>query len=129
MGVRPTPSVVRKVVPEMSTHEAVFRRTAATLGAVAAIAAAALAAAAEAAAGPDRMPTAPCYNGIAPFNPYVDNCALPTRPPHALGAAPDQTAILNCSVGSKILRAMCLSQYVNGGMNGLYPGIGVGFGP
>ena len=70
-------------------------------------------------------PAAPCYNGIAPFNPYVDNCALPQRPPHILGAAPDQTAILNCSVGSELLRAVCLSQYVNGGT---YPGFGVGFG-
>lgn len=74
---------------------------------------------------PDPIPVAPCYNGIAPFNPYVDNCALPQRPPHILGAAPDQTAILNCSVGSKIMRAVCLSQYVNGGT---YPGFAVGFG-
>jgi hypothetical protein len=74
---------------------------------------------------PDPMPVAPCYNGIAPFNPYVDNCALPQRPPRIIGAAPDQTAILNCSVGSELLRAVCLSQYVNGGT---YPGFGVGFG-
>ena len=40
---------------------------------------------------------------------------IPYRPPHILGAAPDQTAILNCSVGGQLLRALCLSQYVNGG--------------
>ena len=84
-----------------------------------------LLAAAPASAAPDQAPTAPCYNGIAPFNPYIDNCAIPNRPPHILGAAPDQTAILNCSVGGATWRAVCLSQYVNGGP---YPGIAVGFG-
>jgi hypothetical protein len=78
-----------------------------------------------ASAAPDPTPAAPCYNGIAPFNPYVDNCAIPQRPPRILGSAPDQTALLNCSVGSKVLRAVCLSQYVNGGT---YPGFVVGFG-
>ena len=67
----------------------------------------------------------PCYNGIVPFNPYVDNCALPNRPPRVLGSAPDQTAILNCSVGSDALRKVCLSQYVNGGP---FAGIVVGVG-
>lgn len=76
-------------------------------------------------AAPDQAPAAPCYNGIAPFNPYIDNCAIPQRPPHILGAAPDQTAILNCSIGSRVWRAVCLSQFVNGGP---YPGIAVGFG-
>jgi len=71
------------------------------------------------------VPSAPCYNGIAPWNPYVNNCAIPSRPPHILGAAPDQTAILNCSVGSRILRGICLSQYVNGGP---YAGIAIGGG-
>ncbi|HTY28736.1 MAG TPA: hypothetical protein VMD51_11430 [Mycobacterium sp.] len=70
-------------------------------------------------------PSAPCYNGIVPFNPYANNCAIPSRPPHILGAAPDQTAILNCSVGSQVLRAICLSQYVNGGP---YAGIAIGGG-
>lgn len=78
-----------------------------------------------ASAAPDPRPTAPCYNGIAPFNPYIDNCAIPQRPSRVLGSAPDQTALLNCSVGSKVLRAVCLSQYVNGGT---YPGFVVGFG-
>lgn len=81
--------------------------------------------AAPVSAAPDQAPTAPCYNGIAPLNPYINNCAIPQRPPHILGAAPDQTAILNCSVGGATWRAVCLSQYVNGGP---YPGIAVGFG-
>ena len=81
--------------------------------------------AAPASASPDQTPTAPCYNGITPFNPYVDNCAIPQRPPHILGSAPDQTAILNCGVGGATWRAVCLSQYINGGP---YPGIAVGFG-
>ena len=91
----------------------------------AALAAAVLAVAPVASADSAPMPSAPCYNGIAPFNPYVNNCAIPSRPPHILGAAPDQTAILNCSVGSRMLRAICLSQYVNGGP---YPGFAIGIG-
>jgi hypothetical protein len=38
-----------------------------------------------------------------------------------LGSAPDQTALLNCGIGSEALRAQCLSLYVNGGY-GWYPG-------
>lgn len=84
-----------------------------------------LAAAPLASASPDPLPSAPCYNGVYPMNPYVDNCAIPSRPPRVLGSAPDQTAILNCSVGSSGWRAVCLSQFVNGGP---YPGIAVGIG-
>ncbi|MCW1960160.1 MAG: hypothetical protein KIH64_016775 [Mycobacterium sp.] len=73
-----------------------------------------------------QAPAAPCYNGITPFNPYVDNCAIPNRPPHILGAAPDQTAILNCNFGSGAWRAVCLSQYVNGGNYGGFPGVVIG---
>lgn len=58
---------------------------------------------------------APCYNGVFPLNPYVDNCAIPSRPPRVLGSAPDQTALLSCNIGSEALRKMCLSLYVNGG--------------
>ena len=58
---------------------------------------------------------APCYNGVFPLNPYVDNCAIPSRPPRVLGSAPDQTALLNCRFGSEALQRMCLSLYVNGG--------------
>jgi len=94
------------------------------VGATAAVVAGLLSVAPAASAVP--VPSAPCYNGITPFNPYVDNCAIPNRPPHILGAAPDQTAILNCSVGGGATwRALCLSQYVNGGP---YPGIAIGFG-
>ena len=95
----------------------------ATLGAVAV--GMALTAAPVAAADTAAVPMAPCYNGIAPFNPYVDNCALPQRPPRILGSAPDQTALLNCSVGGAAWRAVCLSQFVNGGP---LPGIGIGIG-
>ena len=71
-------------------------------------------------------PSPPRYNGLTPFNPYANNCAIPSRPPHILGAAPDQTALLNCSVGgNQALRALCVSQYVNGGPN---PGIAQGTG-
>lgn len=69
----------------------------------------------------DQVPLAPCYNGVFPLNPYVDNCAVQPRPPRVLGSAPDQTALLNCSIGSEVFRAQCLSLYVNGGY-GLYPG-------
>lgn len=84
-----------------------------------------LAAAPVVSADTGAAPAAPCYNGIAPFNPYIDNCAIPNRPPRVLGSAPDQTAILNCSVGGAAWRAVCLSQFVNGGP---YPGIGIGIG-
>jgi hypothetical protein len=91
----------------------------------AALVAAVLAVAPMAAAAPDQVPSAPCYNGIAPFNPYIDNCAIPNRPPRVLGSAPDQTAILNCNVGGRAWRAVCLSQFVNGGP---FPGISIGIG-
>jgi len=103
-------------------RQAGLQGSALVLAAAGPIVAVALLVAPVVSAHPDQMPTAPCYNGITPFNPYADNCGLPGRPPHVVGAAPDQTAILNCSVGSGILRAMCLSQYVNGGNNGLFPG-------
>lgn len=102
-----------------------LRETTLAVLASAAVASAVLAAAPVASAGPDQAPLAPCYNGITPFNPYVDNCAIPNRPPRVLGSAPDQTAILNCNFGSGAWRAVCLSQYVNGGP---YAGIAVGFG-
>jgi len=101
-----------------------LRKVGPVIGATA-LAAAVLSAAPVASPDPGPMPSAPCYNGITPFNPYVDNCAIPSRPSRVLGSAPDQTAILNCSVGSRTLRAICLSQFVNGGP---YPGIAVGIG-
>jgi len=102
-----------------------LRKAAPVILAAAALAASALSVAPFASADPGPVPSAPCYNGITPFNPYANNCAIPSRPAHVLGAAPDQTAILNCSVGSQILRALCLSQYVNGGPS---PGIALGIG-
>ena len=93
-----------------------------TLGAIAAGLALATGAPA-ASADIDGAPLAPCYNGIAPFNPYIDNCSIPNRPPRVMGSAPDQTAILNCSVGGSAWRAVCLSQFVNGGP---YAGIAIG---
>ncbi len=96
--------------------------TLATVG-IASLATLLLSAPQLASAAPSPSPNAPCYNGIAPINPYINNCAIPHRPPHILGAAPDQTAIINCSVGSRLLRAVCLSQYVNGGP---YASIGIG---
>jgi hypothetical protein len=104
---------------------ATLRKAAQVILGATALAVAVLSAAPVASADIGPVPSAPCYNGIAPFNPYVNNCAIPSRPPHILGAAPDQTAILNCSVGSQVLRALCLSQFVNGGQ---YPGIALGIG-
>jgi hypothetical protein len=102
---------------------ATFRGAASAILGAAALATAVLAFAPAASAGP--VPSAPCYNGIAPMNPYIDNCGIPNRPSRVLGSAPDQTALLNCSVGGAVWRAVCLSQFVNGGP---YPGIAVGFG-
>jgi hypothetical protein len=65
-------------------------------------------------ADPGVVPSAPCYDGVTPWNPYANNCGIPYRPPHVRGGAPDQTALINCSVGSRAARALCLSQYVNG---------------
>jgi hypothetical protein len=102
-----------------------LREAAAVILGAAALAVPVLAAAPVASADLGPLPSAPCYNGITPFNPYVDNCAIPSRPARILGSAPDQTALLNCSVGSRLLRALCLSQFVNGGP---YPGIALGIG-
>ena len=75
-----------------------------------------------ASAGLDQVPLAPCYNGVFPLNPYVDNCGMKPRPPRVIGSAPDATALLNCSIGSQAFRAQCLSLYVNGGMGWGGPG-------
>ena len=102
-----------------------LRHTVSVILGAGALATAVLVAAPAAGADVGQQPLAPCYNGIAPFNPYIDNCAIPNRPPRVLGSAPDQTAILNYSVGGAAWRAVCLSQFVNGGP---YPGIAVGIG-
>lgn len=102
-----------------------LRDTASVLLGAVALATAVIAAAPAAEAAPGPQPMAPCYDGITPLNPYVNNCGIPSRPPRVLGSAPDQTAILNCSVGGATWRAVCLSQFVNGGP---YPGIAIGIG-
>ena len=98
-----------------------------TIAVAALLTVAGIGSATPASAQPAPGPQAPCYNGISPFNPYMNNCAIPSRPSRVLGSAPDQTALLNCSVGGQVFRALCLSQFVNGGNAG-YPGIVVGFG-
>ena len=107
---------------------AALRSACAGLGVVAAAVAVfggLLSVAPAASADADQMPSAPCYNGIAPLNPYVNNCGIPSRPPRVLGSAPDQTAILNCNVAGGAWRAVCLSQYVNGGP---FPNYGIAIG-
>lgn len=91
-----------------------LRKAAAVTFGAAALAASILCVAPVASTDTGPVPSAPCYNGITPWNPYANNCAIPFRPPHIRGAAPDQTALINCSVGSQALRALCISQYVNG---------------
>jgi hypothetical protein len=84
-----------------------------------------LAATPVALAGPGEAPSppsAPCYDGITPLDPYANICSFPYRPPRVRGSAPDQTALLNCSVGGEVLRALCLSEFVNGGVGG-FPGV------
>ncbi|WP_202915687.1 hypothetical protein [Mycolicibacterium sp. CBMA 234] len=50
-----------------------------------------------------------CVNGVAPWNPYIVNCNLPTRSiPKVRGAAPDAGAIIACRD-----KPGCLSWYVN----------------
>ncbi len=106
-----------------------LRRAASTIFGAAALAVSVLAAAPVVSADTASVPSVPCYNGLTPFNPYVNNCSIPYRPHRVLGSAPDQTALLNCSVGSQALRALCISQYVNGGpRTGFYPGFVVGVG-
>ncbi|MEZ0051882.1 hypothetical protein ABIA30_002894 [Mycobacterium sp. MAA66] len=50
-----------------------------------------------------------CTNGVAPWNPYVGNCALGPRPPKIRGSAPDASAIIACRH-----KPGCLATYVNG---------------
>ena len=111
----------------MATLRATVCAGLSAVAATAAVCGAVLAATGSASADPGPLPSAPCYNGIAPLNPYINNCGIPSRPPRVLGSAPDQTAILNCSVGGGVWRAICLSQYVNGGPFPNY-GIAVGIG-
>lgn len=49
-----------------------------------------------------------CTNGVAPWNPYVGNCALGPRPPKIRGSAPDASAIIACRH-----KPGCLATFVN----------------
>ena len=51
-----------------------------------------------------------CYNGIVPWNPYLQSCSLPSTQPRVRGAAPDAGAIIACRH-----HPGCLAWYVNGG--------------
>jgi hypothetical protein len=115
----------KSVIDEEVSTMATLRKTCLMGLGAAALVTGVLSAAPGAWADSSQLPSAPCYNGITPFNPYANNCAIPSRPSRVLGSAPDQTAVLNCSVGSRTLRAICLSQFVNGGP---YPGIVLGIG-
>lgn len=52
---------------------------------------------------------APCYDGIAPGNPYVTSCNFGPRPPKVRGGLPDQNAVIACRGFPG-----CLSWYING---------------
>ncbi|MDQ2637953.1 MAG: hypothetical protein M3Y83_13860 [Actinomycetota bacterium] len=52
---------------------------------------------------------APCYNGIAPGNPWVTSCNFGPRPPKVRGGMPDQAAVIACRGFPG-----CLSAYING---------------
>jgi hypothetical protein len=50
-----------------------------------------------------------CYNGVAPLQPFVQSCTLPSNQPRVRGAAPDPGAIIACRH-----HPGCLSYVVNG---------------
>jgi len=49
-----------------------------------------------------------CYNGVMPWNPYVQSCTVPGPINKIRGSAPDANAIIACRN-----RPGCLSYYVN----------------
>lgn len=51
-----------------------------------------------------------CYDGIMPWNPYLQSCSLPPTQPRVRGAAPGAGAIIACRH-----HPGCLAWYVNGG--------------
>ncbi|WP_236147524.1 hypothetical protein [Mycolicibacterium sp. CH28] len=55
-------------------------------------------------------PVAQCYDGIIPWNPYLQSCSLPSTQPRVRGAAPDPGAIIACRH-----HPGCLAWYINGG--------------
>ncbi len=55
-------------------------------------------------------PVAQCYDGVIPWNPYLQSCSLPSTQPRVRGAAPGAGAIIACRH-----HPGCLAWYVNGG--------------
>ncbi|MBB3604357.1 hypothetical protein FHT40_004035 [Mycolicibacterium sp. BK556] len=51
-----------------------------------------------------------CYDGVIPWNPYLQSCSLPRTQPRVRGAAPDAGAIIACRH-----HPGCLAWYINGG--------------
>ena len=51
-----------------------------------------------------------CYNGVIPWDPYLQSCSLPSKQPRVRGAAPDAGAIIACRH-----HPGCLAWYINGG--------------
>jgi hypothetical protein len=51
-----------------------------------------------------------CYDGVMPWNPYLQSCSLPSKQPRVRGAAPDAGAIIACRH-----HPGCLAWYINGG--------------
>ena len=62
------------------------------------------------AAGTPRAVAQGCYDGVIPWNPYLQSCSLPSAQPRVRGAAPDAGAIIACRH-----HPGCLAWYVNGG--------------
>lgn len=92
-----------------------FNRRIATIGSAAVMGLGAFAAAAGIAAAP-AADAAPCSQFIQPYNPYIQTCGIPNKPPVVGGASPGAGAIIACRNIPG-----CLSSVVNGG-----PGYGFG---
>lgn len=92
-----------------------FTRRIATIGSAAVMGLGAFAAAAGIAAAP-AADAAPCSQFIQPYNPYIQTCGIPNKPPVVRGASPGAGAIIACRNIPG-----CLSSVVNGG-----PGYGFG---
>lgn len=92
-----------------------FKRRIATIGSAAVMGLGAFAAAAGIAAAP-AADAAPCSQFIQPYNPYIQTCGIPNKPPVVRGASPGAGAIIACRNIPG-----CLSSVVNGG-----PGYGFG---
>jgi hypothetical protein len=50
----------------------------------------------------------PCYNGVIPWNPYIQSCTLPGPTNKIRGSAPDANAIIACRN-----HPGCLPYYIN----------------